>query len=257
MAFEQIRGNRRLLHSRTNEALGRVLGTPGETLRLQNRRRGDPPATTTASSQLSLGSASGAMTMPLPYCPPFANAIRKLSREQLPLANANAIRLRAIRPDHRQRAGHVSEPTAARSCIEGPRDPRIEPHTANVEEEAAAQTTDVDSGRSARSSAIANAASSSRGNPRQRANPSPEPLGTMPRLARVPLSALATSLTVPSPPHATTRSHPRATHAAASRRPSPAWVVSSTVPSRPREASSRWANAARAAPSLRRCPTLG
>ena len=67
----------------------------------------------------------------------------------------------------------------------------------------------------------ASARDASAGIPSMRARPLPEPAGMIASAAAVPTSAVATSLTVPSPPHATTMRAPRSTAPRASSRHAP------------------------------------
>ncbi len=87
--------------------------------------------------------------------------------------------------------------------------------------------------RSTPAIAASNAARGSSGMCSSRASPLPEPAGTTPNTVSVNASDAATSLIVPSPPHATTIRAPRRAATAASSRAWPAWVVTTTSTSEP------------------------
>ena len=258
MAFEPIGGDGRLLHTRAEHALGRAPRAPAQapgTPELPDRRAaGDDNGIQPAIAEIGVRGDDDAIAI--------LAAVRERDQELLgrdfTVADPDPIGCQGDRTRPRQRAGHVAKRAAAGARIEHPRNPRVEPDPANIQEGTAAQPADVDrphrAGR-ARSRARLGA---SRGNPRLRARPSPEPLGTMPRLVRVPINGARDFIdgAVASP-----RDHAiaarAATHAAASRRAITGRGGEHDFAVDPGDASSRLAKSARAAPSTRRRPEIG
>ena len=94
---------------------------------------------------------------------------------------------------------------AARTLVEEVRDVFVEADAGHVEERPMVEKANVHLSRFAGDSA-ARAARGSFGMPRPPARPLPDPAGTSPNTVDVPASDVPTSLTVPSPPQAMTRS---------------------------------------------------
>ena len=115
---------------------------------------------------------------------------------------------RAIAPDNVQAASDVAQDPAFFAEIERHADRCVEADAGDIQKMAIGEIADVDRARG-RCQRVCERR-------RLRARPSPEPDGMMPSAVGVPINGPATSLTVPSPPHANTASQPRFTKSCAS-----------------------------------------
>ncbi len=210
--------SRRTPAAAVDRSRGRA-GRPG------NRPRSGPTGrTATRSRTPSSTRACGAILALLPYWSELATAIRsdvdRLAVRPLgPQWHRSVVRLK----NAAKGGAGVGGQAPADEAVESPRDVGVEPEPHGVDKQQPVGGSGVqlgDRGRRPRRRARARLRANDFGSPRWRARPLPGAAGTRPIAAGVWIRAWATSLTVPSPPTATTRRHPAAT---ASRAISVAW----------------------------------
>lgn len=186
--------------------------------------------TQTRSSRPSSGRARGAITAPAPYSRPFATVIRNADRVKVSPAARTVYVSPRQESNSRTPAGKYAAGPRRGSALNTCARWASKPIPATLTNRRPS-TSPVSIRRTGPVSAVRRAAPTRRSSPRPRAKPLPEPAGTTPSAASVSAAAAATSLTVPSPPHATTVDAPAAINAWAISRALPRCSVTRTSPS--------------------------